>query len=306
MDTDAYAEAEEASGHATDLCKLFDRDLDGYAAHCPALVEPITVSPRDAQAERGVPFTREVLGTKPAPFGVLSAVHPGATTAQLATQLTTDTAFDTKVRIPTGIDGVTATLHMSDDVVDRVVFRVPSESKDTLVRAWGKAPSDVWVGPHWRADLDGRRLTLRPYTPFAKLLGRGPDGLAERAAAIGATKAELQQRFGDRVAPNEDDESEAGYRLTAPVTELCDQPPTIVFELADDRVTQISITVCFDGTEAGRRAVVEAMERAWGRARPQIIFGLMKLTFERPRRRIEAQVEQSDSESMWTIEIKPK
>lgn len=284
-------------------------------APVPAPPEP-TPGSRDVPSERGVPLDRAALGSLPHPFGALEVVKPGASREDILSALPNARRDgDDHIVVPVGVEDLVA--HIDIDFaghLDVVRIDVPESAQALLAQAWGKPNANgSWFDrkKRWRADLDGDELMIGPFVPLAEVAGKGPDGLAEKQAILGATPDELTARFGARVrtfdVENDDGEKtgEKRIELLLPATEVCKYYTHAEGELAGGRVVKLHVDQCFDD-ESQRRAALASLEKAWGRAVPaRSAADLPVFTFAGvPGRRIEATVGDGYlGQAAWNITI---
>lgn len=284
-------------------------------APVPAPTEPVPGS-RDVPSERGVPLDRAALGSLPHPFGALEVVKPGASREDILSALPNARRDgDDHIVVPVGVEDLVA--HIDIDFaghLDVVRIDVPESAQALLAQAWGKPNANgSWFDrkKRWRADLDGDELMIGPFVPLAEVAGKGPDGLAEKQAILGATPDELTARFGARVrtfdVENDDGEKtgEKRIELLLPATEVCKYYTHAEGELAGGRVVKLHVDQCFDD-ESQRRAALASLEKAWGRAVPaRSAADLPVFTFAGvPGRRIEATVGDGYlGQAAWNITI---
>lgn len=174
----------------------------------------------------------------------------------------------------------------ADVVVDvepeqaEVRYYLQKRATAMLTAAWGP-PRGVgtWIGPRWRADLtpsqwaDVDTLTLRRYTPLAKVVGRGPDGLADSVAIVGADAAALLEAgFGERLSPlirttgADDPGYQVGVVLTIPPTDVCAMPSQATGTTSGDRrITTLKLELCVDDDDAARALALSTLKLAWGK-----------------------------------------
>jgi len=274
----------------------------------------------------GIPLDRASLGERPRPFGPLAPLAPGMTRAEVRAAVPSVVADGTMLWVATGIDDTTAEL--SFDGVGRlaaVVYRLPLSARQTLVLAWG-APvlqTNTWFDRErgWRAKLDEDAVkgkvvvTMSGFTPFAALLGRGPDGLAEAVPLVGAALRELRDRLGARLAGTPAPHGFAELAMPRS-TDLCGAPTELGLELDGAGVaTRAILLQCYDDADVNRRAALAAMEQQWGPATPRrtkddrLVFAwtLPARPPERPAERlIEAQQVAHDGQWRWEVAIRAR
>jgi hypothetical protein len=288
------------------LGELATRPLDAGASNPSAS--------RAVPAEKGVPLDKRVLGAVPHPFGPLEPLKPEMTRDDIITAIPGVLRDGDKLTVPSGITGVA--IELAFDAANRfatATYTLPAAtSRELLASAWGE-PTTIgqagWLDKRkrWRADLsepssDTVTLTVIPLVPFSDLIGRGPDGLADKRALIGATLEQLRASFGTRL--HEPDDSDEPLELElATSTDICGSSTMLGLELgAAGKVTRAHIQQCFDG-DGARRAALAAMEQRWGRATPsrtpddRLVF-----SWQLPGRRIEAQT----GEAGWELTIAPR
>lgn len=284
-------------------------------APAPVPEPPPVPGSRDVPGERGVPFDRAVLGSLPHPFGALEVIKPGASREDILTALPNARRDgDEHIVVPVGVEDLVAKIDIDfTGHLDVVRIRVPDSASALLEKAWGKPTTNgTWFDrkKRWRADLDGGELMIGSFVPLAELVGKGPDGLAEKQAILGATPAELTARFGARVREVEADGdaekgSEKRFELLLPATDVCAYYTTAEAELASGRVSKLHVQQCADD-ESQRRAALAALERAWGRAVPaRNAQDVPVFTFASvPGRKIEMTLGAVlDTETGWNITI---
>ena len=278
--------------------------------------EPTVPGSRDVPGERGVPLDRQVLGSLPHPFGALEVVKPGASREDILSALPNARRDgDEHVTVPVGVDDLVA--HIDIDFsghLDVVRIDVPESAQALLAQAWGKPNANgSWFDrkKRWRADLEGGELMIGPFVPLAEVAGKGPDGLAEKQAILGATPAELTARFGARVrevdVENDDGEKTGEKRIEVlmPATDVCKYYTHAEGELSGGRVAKLHVDQCFDD-ESQRRAALASLEKVWGRAVPaRSAADLPVFSFAGvPGRKIEMTLgEVFDGQTGWTITI---
>ncbi len=270
---------------------------------------------RDVPGERGVPLDRQVLGSLPHPFGALEVIKPGASREDILTALPNARRDgDERIVVPLGVDDLVA--HVDIDFaghLDVVRITVPAGTEELLAQAWGKPTANgSWFDrkKRWRADLDGTELMIGPFTPLAEVAGKGPDGLAEKQAILGATPDELTARFGARArvfdAENDDGEKTGEKRVEVlmPATDVCKYYTHVEGELAGGRVAKLHVEQCFDD-ESQRKVALASLEKAWGRAVPaRSAQDLPVFTFTGvPGRKIEMTLGDVFDGTGWTITI---
>jgi hypothetical protein len=284
----------------------------------PVPKEPVPSTSREVPSERGVPLDRTVLGSLPHPFGALEVLKQGMTRDEVLSALPNAQRDGESVSVPVGVEDLMAAIDFDfTDHLDVVRITVPDTARELLAKAWGKpTATDTWFDrkKRWRADLDGdNELMIGPFTPLAEVLGKGPDGLAETKAMIGATPAELTARFGARIkeVPVENDDGEATgekrFELLLPATEHCKFFTHLDGELAGGRIAKLHLGQCY-GDEAGRRAALASMERAWGRAVPgRSADDHPVFTFALPGRKIEMALDEEHADHPgWQLVISAK
>jgi len=280
----------------------------------------------DGAIRAGIPLDRAALGDRPRPFGPLAPLAPRMTRAEVRAAIPSAASDGAMLWVATGIDGATAELTFdAADRLDAVVYRLPLAARPTLVLAWG-APvlqTDTWFDREggWRARLHEDAVKgevtvmMSGFVPFAALLGRGPDGLAEVAPLVGATLSELRDRFGGRLTGVS---VQGGYaELEMPrATDLCGAPTELALELdGAGMVTRAILLQCYDDADVNRRAALAAMEQQWGPAAPQrtkddrLVFAwtLPARPPERPAERlIEAQHVVHAGQWRWEVVIRAR
>lgn len=271
---------------------------------------------RDVPSERGVPLDRAALGSLPHPFGALEVIKPGASREDILTALPNARRDgDERIVVPVGVEDLVA--HIDIDFsghLDVVRIDVPDSAQALLAQAWGKPNANgTWFDrkKRWRADLDDRELMIGPFTPLAEVAGKGPDGLAEKQAILGATREELTARFGARVREideeNDDGEKTGAKRIEVllPATDVCKYYTHAEAELAGGRVAKLHIDQCADD-DSQRKAALASLEKAWGRAVPaRSAADLPVFSFTGvPGRKIEMSLGQVfDTQTGWNITI---
>jgi hypothetical protein len=278
----------------------------------------------DGAIPPGRPLDRAAIGDRPRPFGPLAPLAPHMTRAGVQAAIPSAVADGAMLWVPTGIDGTTAEL--SFDAADRlsaVVFRMPLAARPTLVLAWGapEVQTGTWLDPErgWRAKLHEDAVkgevtvTMAGFTPFAALLGRGPDGLTEEVPLVGTGLRELRDRLGARLLAASAQHGYAEVEMPR-ATDLCGVPTELGLEL--DRagvVTRAILLQCYDDADVNRRAALAAMERQWGPAAPhrtkddRLVFAwtLPAKPPERPAERvIEAQQVPHAGQWRWEVIIR--
>lgn len=288
----------------------------------PVPVTPAVPGSRDVPGERGVPLDRAVLGSFPHPFGALDPIKPTSSRDEILSAVP-GARRDARDGIVAnvGVDDLVAMIAIDeDDRLDGVTIKLPyNEGAYTLLtEAWGK-PTDnhTWFDrkQRWRADWDDATLWIGPFTPLAEVLGPGPEGLTEQKPVIGATLAELQQRFGKRLIEEPDPgidvpeeapaaAAETTYRLLLPATEICRYDTMFLIQVRAGRAIGVTITQCFDD-EAMRRAALAAFESKWGRAVPgRTSEDLPVFLFTRGQRRFEMSLATDwEPQGAWRIDI---
>ena len=268
-----------------------------------------------AARDRGIPLDRSTLGTQPRPFGPLSPVRGGMTRDEVLGVLSGAMRDGDRVWMPTGIEDTTAEITFdAANRVDTITYHLPLSARRALVTAWGTPvpQTNTWLERtlRWRVRLgeDAVRrkieLTFTPFTPFADLLGRGPDALADQTPIIGASLAELRARFSARLV-----ESGAVAELSMPgATDVCSTASQLLLELANHRVKRLKLSQCYDEQDVNRRAALAAMEHHWGRGVPtRTTDDRLVYAWSLPNRRIEA--EQGEDRSgvwIWSVTISAK
>jgi len=284
------------------------RELDRKLAEIATRPLDAGSGSRDVPAEKGVPLDKRVLGATPHPFGPLESVKPGMSRDDMIAAVPGVVRDGDKLSVPSGIERVGIEIAFDDTGhLATVTYTLPGGVESLLSGAWGEPNAGAvgWLDKRrrWRADLyqeaaDSAVLALTAVTPFGDLLGKGPDGLAEKRALLGATLDQLRAAFPGRVhEPREDDP----LGLAMPIaTDVCGSPTTLELELSPaGKVARAKLVQCYDTDEA-RRAALAAMEQRWGRATPtrtaddRLVFG-----WQLPGRRLEAH----DGEDGWEIAI---
>lgn len=301
-----------------------ERELDEREAALERKLRELTAGPlsdggvADPALVRGAPFESVPLGKAVAPFGPLAPLRPTMTREQVIAAIPTATASGTILWVPTQIEGVTAELMFDEaERFERLVYRLPISGRHTLSLAWGPPnDSNAWFGTtaeRWRGLIsdvpkNGKlELTISTFTPFADLIGAGPDGLAETQPLIGADLRELHTRYGGRLLDPELPGDPAELVLSG-ATDVCSRPTELVLPLdGRNRVKSISVSQCFDELDESRRAVLATLEKRWGRATPtrtsddNLVFAWTVAT-----RRIEARVTRDHSGAwVWQLRITP-
>ncbi len=277
---------------------------------------PAPAGSRSVPGERGVPFDRTVLGSLAHPFGALEVLKPGITREEILSALpNAQRDGESAINVPVGVEDLMATIDIDfTGHLDVVRIAVPATAKDLLIKAWGKPTANgTWFDrkKRWRADLDeDNELMIGPFTPLADLLGKGPDGLAETKALIGATPGELTERFGNRIQEVEAGEGGLAtkqFDLLLPATEHCKFFTHADVEVVNGRVAKLNLAQCY-GDEASRRASLAAFESKWGRAIPsRTVDDRPVFTFAVPGRRVEMMVdEQHELHPGWQLAITAK
>lgn len=282
----------------------------------PLPAEPAAGGSRDVPSEAGVPLDQTALGALPHPFGALEVVKAGMTRDEVLSALPNAQRDGESVRVPVGVESLMAKIDFDfTGHLDVVRITVPASARAILEKAWGKPTADgTWFDrkKRWRADLDGENeLMIGSFVPLAEILGRGPDGLAETQAMLGATPAELTARFGNRIKETEIDSlfAEAGtkdYELLLPVTEHCKYNPQLHGEVVNGRIAVLHFSLC-SSDEVARRAALASIESKWGRAVPvRTADDRPAFSFAVPRRRILATVDEMADAPGWQIAISVK
>ncbi|MBA3397431.1 MAG: hypothetical protein H0T89_32695 [Deltaproteobacteria bacterium] len=286
-----------------------DRDLDRRLREVAS-----RDMPDDDTGSGGVPLA-SVLGSTPGPFGPLAAIKPGMTRTELLAALPTAQRDGELIWLPTGIDGIAVELSFNrTERLAEIVYHVPLAARPLLVGAWGPPAheTNVWFDPTrgWRARLgedpvNGKiELAIAAYRPFADVIGRGPDGLADPAPILGAKVADVARRF-----PLLDEAGPEDAELLLSATDVCAEPTRLVARTADGVVTGLELHQCYDGWDVQRRAALAAMEQRWGRATPtrtaddRLVFAWTLGT-----RRLEAE-DTHDAHAgtaAWKVAIKPR
>jgi hypothetical protein len=279
------------------LAELATRPLDGGSGS----------GSRDVSAEKGVPLDKRILGAAPHPFGPLDKVVPAMTRDDVIAAVPGALRDGDKLTVPSGIAEVGIEIAFDDaSRLATVTYTLPATAKELLASAWG-APNAGQAGwldrrRRWRADLyDDGTLALTGITMFGDVLGRGPDGLAEKRALIGATVEQLRVWFGERFHDATDDDPP---ELVMPIsTDVCASPTLLALELpATGKVTRLHLLQCYDGDDS-RRAALAAMEARWGRATPtRTADDRLVFAWQLPGRRLEAVT----GEEGWEITITAK
>jgi len=257
-------------------------------------------------AEKGIPLDKRVLGAAPHPFGPLEAVKPGMSRDDVIAAVPGMLRDGDKLIIASGIEGVGIELAFDDaGLLAAVTYSLPATAKELLASAWGASIDGGWIDKRrrWRADLyDDGTLAVMPMTLFGDLIGRGPDGLAEKRALIGATLEQLRVWFGARLQEPSDDTEDLQLALAAG-TEVCGNRTVLVLELgAAGKVTRLRLQQCVEGDEA-RRTALAVMEARWGRATPtRTADDRLVFAWQLPGRRLEA----DEGDAVWEVRITPK
>ena len=273
-----------------------------------------------------LPLDRAAVGDRPGPFGPLAPLAPRMTRAEVRAAIPSAVADGAMLWVATGIDGATAELSFDGaDWLAAVVYRLPLGARPTLVLAWG-APglqTSTWLDRErgWRAKLDEDAVkgevvvTMSGFTPFAALLGGGPDGLAEAAPLVGAGLRELRQRLGARLAVASAQHGVAELEMPR-ATDLCGAPTELGLVLDGAGVaTRAILLQCYDDADVNRRAALAAMEQQWGPATPRrtrddrLVFAwtLPARPPERPAERlIEAQQVVHAGQWRWEVVIRER
>jgi len=268
-----------------------------------------------AARDQGIPLDRSTLGAQPRPFGPLAPVRGGMTRDEVLAALSGAMRDGDRVWMPTGIEDTTAEITFdAAGRLDTITYHLPLSARRALVTAWGTPvpQTNTWLERtlRWRVQLgeDAVRrkieLTFTPFTPFADLLGRGPDALADRTPIIGASLAELHERFAARLV-----ESEAGVELLMPgATDVCSTASQLLLELANNRIKRLKLWQCYDEQDVNRRAALAAMEHHWGRGVPtRTTDDRLVYAWSLPNRRIEAeQSEDRNGDWIWSVTISAK
>lgn len=273
---------------------------------------------REVPSERGVPFDQVALGSLPHPFGALEVVKAGMTRDEVLSALPNAQREGESVRVPVGVESLMARIDFDfTDHLDVVRITLPDAARAQLEKAWGKPTAEgTWFDrkKRWRADLDDEHeLMIGPFVPLADVLGRGPEGLAEKHVMLGATPTELTARFGTRIKETavENDEGEPTgakqYELLLPVTEHCKYNLHLHGEVVNGRIGRLHFAQCY-GDEDARRAALASIESKWGRAVPaRSADDRPVFSFALPRRRVEATIDESDLDiPQWQMVISAK
>lgn len=314
-------------------CSSEPSRLDGLTAHggaAPKIARPDAPPPDEADRDlrrklreasarpldtAPLALDARVLGRAARPFGPLAAVRPRMTRSELLAAVPGAQVDGATLWVPTGIDGVT--VEMSFDRGDRlgeITYRMPLGARPLLIEAWGPVvpQAETWFDREggWRARLreDAIKrevaIALSGFTPFADVIGRGPDGLAEPLALVGSTLRELRDRFGARLI---DASTTHGFvELVMPhATDVCALPTELGLELDGVGVVKrVMLMQCFDDLDVNRREALASMERAWGAATPartrddRLVFA-----WTVAEHRIEAQQVQHADHWVWEITI---
>ena len=274
---------------------------------------------RTVPGERGVPLDQTSLGSLPHPFGALEVLKPGISRDEILSAIPNARRDgDDKIVVPLGVEDLMADIDIDyTGHLDVVRIKLTETAKAVLTKAWGKPTSTgAWFDRkrRWRADLDEmNELMIGAFTPLAELVGKGPDGLAETKALIGATPAELTARFGDRIHEvdveneNGDATGEKRYELLVPATDVCKFYTHVEARLTAGRVAKVLVSQCYDD-EPQRRAALVAIEGKWGKATPgRSVEDRPVFTFSLPGRRAEVTIDDSDAEHPgWQILLAAK
>ena len=261
--TKSTLESNLGFGWTSDIayCRKLDARFRDEFAECVRAEHPQAGEGSATTTTTGdnVPFDATVLGDKPHPFGVVSFVRANMTRDEIVARLPTADHSRRDIAVPLGIEGVTARVEIDfAGTLDVVRYRVPRDTRDRLVSAWGPpAYGNTWYDAkaRWRADLvTFEELMVGPYVPFIELIGPGPDGLAEKTTLLGLTRRELEQRFGPRFN---------GSEILMPATNVCAYYTKLFVDFTNDRVAKLRFEQCFDdGTRA--EAIIAAMTKQWG------------------------------------------
>jgi hypothetical protein len=313
---DLAPEATQALDHA--CSEAADAVEQSLSATCGQASATGTGS-RTVPGERGVPLDQTALGSLPHPFGALEVLKPGMARDEILSALPNARRDgDDKVVVPLGVEDLMADIDIDyTGHLDVVRIKLSDPAKAVLTKAWGKPTSTgAWFDRkrRWRADLDEtNELMIGTFTPLAELLGKGPDGLAETKALVGATPAELTARFGDRIheVDVENDSGDATgekrYELLVPATDVCKFYTHVEARLTAGRVAKVLVAQCYDD-EAQRRAALAAMEGRWGKAVPgRSAEDRPVFTFVLPGRKAEMTIDENDAEHPgWQIVLGAK
>ena len=266
----------------------------------------------------GRPLDPALLGKHAAPFGALAKLRPAMTREEVLAEIRGATASGPTVWVPTGLEQATAELLFdASGRFERLLYELPVSARHTLSLAWGPpSETNTWYGSpdRWRATISdtpkrGRlELEISAFTPFAELIGGGPDGLAERRPVIGVGLDELRGRHGARLLGPELSGDPAEL-LLAGATDLCSHPTELVLPLdVRGRVRSILILQCFDDADPNRRAALAAMEQQWGAATARrTADDLLVFAWSPPGRAIDAHVTRGRTGAwVWQVRISPR
>lgn len=288
-----------------------ERDLDRRLSELAT--RPLDAAgSRSVPAEKGVPLDKRLLGAAPHPFGPLEVVTPGMTRDEVIAAVPAVQRDGAKLAVPSGIEDVTIELGFDDaGRLATASYTLGAGAREVLLAAWGQpsAGDTSWldVRRRWRADLSEQwagtsLLAITAITPVADIVGRGPDGLAEKRALIGATHEQLRVWFGDRLR-EPGDSTDALALVMPPASDVCGRATELDLELpAVGKVTRLELVQCFDGDD-GRRAALAAFEQRWGRATPaRTADDRLVFAWQLPGRRLQARA----GDAAWRVTITAK
>ena len=301
-----------------------ERELDEREDELERKLRELTAGPlsdggvSDPELVRGTPFESVPLGKTVAPFGPLAPLRPTMTRDQVVAAIPSATASGTILWVPTQIEGVTAELMFDQaERLERLVYRLPISGRHTVSLAWGPPnDSNTWFGTspdRWRAMIsdvpkNGKlELSISTFTPFADLIGAGPDGLAEKQPLIGADLGDLHTRYGGRLLDPELPGDPAELVVSG-ATDVCGRPTEVMLQLdLRNRVKSIIVSQCFDDNDENRRAVLATLEKRWGRGTPtRTVDDVLIFAWTVATRRIDARVTRDHNGTwVWQLRIAP-
>jgi hypothetical protein len=229
----------------------------------------------------GTPLDVARLGSAPHVFGDLASVSPGMRRSEVKTRLPAARVDGATLVAATGIADTTAVLTFDHaDELDIITYYMPASARATLIAAWGQPDEhDAWLdrAHGLRADTAIDRpsgqltLSIEDFRPFGALLGKNPDGLADdMPPLVGAGRAELAKAFGAHLVSAEPlggvDDART-LEILLPATEACRVGTTLLLDMSGNMVDRVVMRPCY-ADEVARRAILAAMEKAWGRATP--------------------------------------
>lgn len=220
------------------------------------------------------PLTAAFFGTRVAPPGDLAKLRLEMSLAEAKTIVpslvgpfaTTDTDL--------GVDDVEAAIVVTETSgVLAITIRLKTDAALTMLRnAWGNELEmtdqhhahgrDCWQGEAWRACIDvvtgsWRTIQFEQRITLASVLGEG-EQVAYAAGVLGATRAQLETKFGALHAPVH---CGGCPRLIMPSSEL--GAMYMDFHIESDKVVRFDLLISYGG-EKQRAAVFDMLLAKWG------------------------------------------